>query len=303
MGKNKKLTLKDFFWSFWGNIKALQLINLLFLIPAAVFGGAVFGVSWFTGSVNVFVCTLLIPLLMPFMVGMAYAFKNMIYGKCEHPVRDYFKGIKENWKQSFFYGLFMYVIVGGLWLSFSMYRERLAEGSWVWLLFIMSVILAVIVLFMSFHIPVMIVTLRLRLTDIYKNALIFVFAGIGGNLKTLLSFMLGGSVLGMIALTTISIAPVAGIIIAVVLFLWIGFVLCGYIISFNAYPTTKRLAIDAYNDKNESSKSKEPTDPYESLSYEDLKPFLEGDPNEYVYVNGRMMKRLTVQTLAKKLHD
>ncbi len=303
MGKNKKLTLKDFFWSFWGNIKALQLINLLFLIPAAVFGGAVFGVSWFTGSVNVFVCTLLIPLLMPFMVGMAYAFKNMIYGKCEHPVRDYFKGIKENWKQSFFYGLFMYVIVGGLWLSFSMYRERLAEGSWVWLLFIMSVILAVIVLFMSFHIPVMIVTLRLRLTDIYKNALIFVFAGIGGNLKTLLSFMLVGSVLGMIALTTISIAPVAGIIIAVVLFLWIGFVLCGYIISFNAYPTTKRLAIDAYNDKNESSKSKEPTDPYESLSYEDLKPFLEGDPNEYVYVNGRMMKRLTVQTLAKKLHD
>ena len=302
MEKNKKLTLKDFFQSFWGHIGALQLINLLFLIPVAVFGGAIFVVSWFWGNINIFVCTLLVPLLMPFMVGMAYVFKNMLYGECEHPVRDYIKGIKDNLKQSIFYGLFMYVIVSGLWLSFSMYRERLAEGGWVWLLFVMSVILTVIILFMSFQIPVMIVTLQLRLIDIYKNALIFVFAGIGGNLKTLLSLLLVGSVLGMIILISASVVPLAGIIVASVLFLWIGFSLCGYIISFNAYPTTKKLAIDAYNNKS-ATLSKEPTNPYEDLSYEELEPYLEGDPDEYVYVSGRMMKRSSVQALAKSIRN
>lgn len=300
MEKNKKLTLRDFFGSFVKNFGVLELINLIFLIPVAIFGGIIFAVTWALGSIDIFICTLMVPFLMPFMVGMAYVFKNMIFGECEHPVRAYLKGIKGNLKQSIFYGLLMYVVVGGLWLSFSAYRSWLTEGSWVWVLFILSVILAVIVLFMSFHIPIMIVTLELKLTDIYKNALIFVFAGIGGNIKTLLSLLLVMSVLGMLVLMSAGIAPIAGMIVAAVLFVFVGFIMCGYIISFNAYPTTKRLAIDA---KAAASQVKKPTNPYEDLCYEDLEPYLEGDADEYVYISGRMMKRSSVKALAKRLAD
>lgn len=298
--KEKKLTLRDFFWSFVNHFGALQLINLLFLIPVAVFGGGIFAFCWFSGTINVFVCTLIVPLLMPFATGMTYAAKNMIFGECKHPVRDYFGGIKENLKQSVFHGIFMYVVVAGLWLTFALYQQYMGTSGFVIVAFVMSIILSAIVLFMSFHVPVMIVTLKLKLKDIYKNAFIFVFAGIGGNVKTLLSFALIGSVMGMIVLCSGS-NLIVGLIVAGVLFLWIAPVLCGYIITFNAYPVTKKYAIDPYKKSGGTQQKTESEDPYENITYEDIEAYLEGDPNEFVYINGRMMKRSSLQVLASKL--
>lgn len=297
--KEKKLTLRDFFWSFINHFGALQLINLLFLIPVLFFGGGIFALCWFSGTINVFVCTLIVPLLMPFAVGMTYAMKNMIFGECKHPIKDYFKGIRENLKQAFFHGIFMYVIVSGLWLTFALYQQYIGTSGFVIAAFVVSVIISAVVLFASFHVPMMIVTLKLKLKDIYKNAFIFVFAGIGGNIKTLLSFALIGSVMGMIVLCSGSNLLV-GLIVAAVLFLWIGFVLCGYIITFNAYPTTKKYAIDPYKKSGNVQKT-ESENLYENITYEDIEAYLDGDPNEFVYINGRMMKRASLQVLASKL--
>ena len=53
---------------------------------------------------------------------------------------------------------------------------------------VLCVFMALITLFMQFYIPLMIVTFDLKLIQIYKNALIFAFAGALKNLLLLIIF-------------------------------------------------------------------------------------------------------------------
>ena len=70
------------------------------------------------------------------------------------------------------------------------------------------------------------------------------------------------------------------------------------IIGYNSYPAIKDFVIDSKTEK-KSQEEKKVMLP--QLTAEELEEYAEGDPNEYVYVDGKMVKRATVLKMLEKL--
>ena len=87
--------------------------------------------------------------------------------------------------------------------------------------------MALITLFMQFYIPLMIVTFDLKLIQIYKNALIFAFAGALKNLLLLIIFA------AMFVLSYLLLAiSYALIIVLVLLWIFLTFAYISFLVKF-----------------------------------------------------------------------
>ena len=157
--------------------------------------------------------------------------------------------------------------------------------------------MALITLFMQFYIPLMIVTFDLKLIQIYKNALIFAFAGALKNLLLLIIFA------AMFVLSYLLLAiSYALIIVLVLLWIFLAFAFISFLVNFTVYPLIEKLMIipyyakqEAENEKpeeasGESSKGRlamESETQTEEEREEDKKP----KKVEYVYENGRLIRK------------
>ena len=86
------------------------------------------------------------------------------------------------------HGIITYALFCLFYISISFYSANLSTNQFYYIPFCLCVFMALITLFMQFYIPLMIVTFDLKLIQIYKNALIFAFAGALKNLLLLIIF-------------------------------------------------------------------------------------------------------------------
>ena len=142
----------------------------------------------------------------PAVAAMTVVAKKMMQDRHVFLLSDFFDAFKDNFKQSFF--------------------------MWIWVPFLLAVLTGILFLFINFYAFTMITTIRLKLRDIIKNALIFSVIGIKANLIIVLYMVLLGLFL-LIMYTPISV--LFGI-------LNVFSTLC-FVIVFNVYPVIDRYLI------------------------------------------------------------
>jgi uncharacterized membrane protein YesL len=183
-----------------------------------------------------FALTLLVVFTWGFVnIGTTYILRNLVKGDPIFFWRDFFYAIKRNLLQGFIMGildlLFMFMIGYGL----VIYYLNMPNTAF---LFYLLLFVAFLYFLMRFYIYTLIITFKLSLFKIIKNA--FIFAGVAMK-RNAVGF------LGILALFVIDwyllkfITPL-GIILPII-FLY-GY--CAYIGSYVSWPKIKQLMVDPY---------------------------------------------------------
>lgn len=177
--------------------------------------------------------------------GLCYITRNFAREKHAFISGDFFDTIKKNWKQALPYGILNVLFTVIIYYDIFIFGANAMSEESGWLQYILLAIIFTVFIvfsFMKFYIPLMIITFKLKLKQIFKNALIFAFAGMKRNL-------LIGLVLTLCYAAAVAIILFGDYIgITIVLFLYILLfpAFRSYLIQYNIFPVVKKLMIDPY---------------------------------------------------------
>lgn len=193
------------FWSMIG----LNLIYLCFCIPIVTIG--------------------------PATAGMTKVLRNWSRRENAFVFGDFWEAFKQNFLQAFIVNIINIVVWGVLIFDTLFFLGNPLQYTVPQaLVFAVIVFTAVVWLFMNYYLYLMLVTFRLTLKQLYKNAFIFAWAGFFRNIGI-----------------TLIIAATAYIFTLFIQnpLIWIIYILiftafCGYVITFITYPLVKKYMID-----------------------------------------------------------
>ncbi len=290
--KKRKYNLTDFFSNYFRCFGKLVLVNLMFCIPLAVFAGAMALILYTTGYLSFFVIFLIIPLMSPFFAGLTNVCRKLTADKNVRPVKDFFGGIKNNWVFFLINSFLLYFMVIGLWLSIAYYKQETDNSAVLIYLIIMSITALVFVL-VDMSAIVMTVSVELRFTEVIRNSFIMIINGFTNHLKTFLSLLFTAAVIFSVVAMLNNLLIV--LIVMGLLVLTVAPVMIMYIIVYNSYQTIEKNVITPYaEEKKEEQRVRLEKEADDKLTIEDLEPLSKGDPEEYVFINGKTVKRKTV---------
>ncbi len=229
------------------------------LTPASAALYGVYGVTvnvnlWTPLAAGVLIAGIVILLITfgPVMVGTTYIHRNIVKGEPVFIWQDFWYAIRRNLRQEFIMGVLdLAFVVLVLYNIFFYYLNASLSVSGVFI--VISVSLLVIYFIMRFYIYLMLITFKLSIPKILKNAFIFAILGIKRNLLALLGIILVVFLNLVIAILYIPLGVILPFMITVSL--------CSFIATYAAWPKIKQIMIDPYvqdqsqNDENESSKS------------------------------------------------
>ena len=192
-------------------------------------------------------------------VGSIYVTRGLVRGDSVFIFSDFFYAIKKNWKQGFVLGLldclFMGVLGYNLIFFFSAEANMLTN-----FVYVMTIALIILYTIFRFYTYLMIVTFNIKLSKVFKNALIFTVLGIKRNVLALIGLVIVSAiaVLPMIMLVQVGL----GIALVLPLIYYLG--VCAFIYTYAAYPVIKKYMIDPVETvKDPYSDSDEPVDAIE----------------------------------------
>lgn len=112
--------------------------------------------------------------------GLTYITRNFAREKPVFVWMDFIDTIKKNWKQALPVGIINLIITTVL--VFNAYTYYIADGVVSTILAALSLVLLIIFSYMKYYIYMIMITFSLTIRQIYKNSLIFAFAGLKNNL-------------------------------------------------------------------------------------------------------------------------
>ena len=172
-------------------------------------------------------------------VGSIYVTRGLVRGDSVFIFSDYFYAIKKNLKQGFVLGLldclFMGVLGYNLIFFFSAEANMLTN-----FVYVMTIALIILYTIFRFYTYLMIVTFNIKLSKVFKNALIFTVLGIKRNILALVGLVLVSAIaiLPMVLLIQVGL----GIALVLPLIYYLG--VCAFIYTYAAYPVIKKYMID-----------------------------------------------------------
>ena len=165
------------------------------------------------------------------------------------------------------------------------------ESSFATIVFlIIMIVTSILFVFIDLSAIVMAVSVELSFAEIIRNSIVMIMSGFANHLKTMLSLIFTASVVYSIVVLTGN--PVVSLIILGVIIAALLPITVIYIIVYNSYQTVEKLVIKPYQQQ-ESEKIQNRIDKEndEKLTIEELEPLAKGDPEEYVFLNGKTVKR------------
>lgn len=191
---------------------------------------------WLLIQVNLLYLLCCIPIVTigPATAGFTCIMRN--YAREEHafPWLDFKDTFKKNWKQAFIASVVNAVIFLFLYIAITYYSRQLKNFIMV-LPLAVCIAAAALFVFMQFYIYTLIITFKLKLRQVYKNA--FIFAGIGLPRNLLVTF-----VLAVFWGALVLFAP-----ISLIIFLpTIALSFSGMLINFCVWPVIKKFMVDPY---------------------------------------------------------
>ena len=286
------------------------MLNAIYFTVLTVLMIASFGLAQLLFSV-LRLSAYLTPLALLPMIGLgpltAAVMKLMRDFVREEPgffAQDFKSALKSNIKQSTVIALVQYIVIWGLYVGIPFYYTAMTQtesGSNIVYTIGLGVCLfvALMLLFMSYYLYMMCVTLKLKIRELFKNAAIFSFLCLLKNI--LLTVILGVFLFATYELVMYTImwknAFMWGIMIMFFMLLFFGFIF--YTIAFFTFPSIKKYILDPYYEKHpeltaEGETAPTPTDGEIDFSADDASK----EESEYVYLNGRLVHRSSLNTEA-----
>lgn len=279
-----------FFKLYFKNFKVMLIGNLLFSLPLIMGVALIYGLAClFNQTNNVWFLCLAVILVYPFYSGVTQITKDIV--KCGNKTVEAFeaykKGIKNNIKYFALYGVLIYMAVIVSYYSISLYLSLVSQN---WIFFIPSfitVLISIYLLFMSFSLPILTVTLELKLKHYFKNAALMALGELPMNFYVAITSAVLLS--GCMSVSLLSGNAVIGVIIlllAVLLILPTGLSYCSV---YRLYPKMERL----FDLEPEEKEHSFPTMPVAMPTDDEGNPIHThtDDGEGYVFVNGRMIKK------------
>lgn len=218
--------------------------------------------------------------------------------------QDLKNALKSNIKQSTVIALVQYIVIWGLYVGIPFYYTAMTQtegGANVVYTIGLGVCLfvALMLLFMSYYLYMMCVTLKLKIRELFKNAAIFSFLCLLKNI--LLTVILGIFLFLVYEFVVYTImwknAFVWGLMILLFMLFFFGFVF--YTIAFFTFPSIKKYILDPYYEKHPELTAEGENAPEVAGGEID---FAANDnakeESEYVYLNGRLVHRSSLNAEA-----
>lgn len=284
----RKYGLGDFFANFMGNIGRLILVNIMFCVPLAAFSGILWLISG-GKNINIFLLFLLIPFMSPFFAGAVNVCRKVSSDKKVRPIKDFFGGIKDNWKFFLVNSVLLYILSVSVWAVSNYFSKQESSFSTIVFLIIM-IVTSLLFVFIDLSAIVMAVSVELGFAEIIRNSIVMIMSGFANHLKTMLSLIFTASVVYSIVVLTGE--PFVSLIILGVIIVTLLPITVTYIIVYNSYQTVEKLVIKPYQkQESERIQNRIEKENDEKLTIEELEPLAKGDPEEYVFLNGKTVKR------------
>ena len=309
------LPIAAVFTNLFHNIPRLIFTNLIFAVPL----GAFTALFWFLSSLlplsesqaPLIVLLAVIPVF-PFYAGVVKVTAKMTVDEEKVPVfSNFFSGVKDNFLRFLVHGLLLYVIVVFSFVSISLYMRLIASNSVFIGPLIISIIIMLLFVFMFFYVPAMTVTFDIPMRYIYKNSFLMSYGEIKKNIIGLL-----GVLLLLIISTTFLIAcygsPVAVVVVTIVLAALVIPAISAFIIHSAVYErmcemitdkSVQTQAVNAVNAKMVETRNKRNPVEVKDEFMSSIKEFEVDESlsdDEYVYFNGKMMKKGVIMKLKRE---
>lgn len=181
-------------------------------------------------------------------IGVTYICRSMVRGEPVFVFSDYFYAVKRNLKEAFLMGVMDFFCVG--FLTFDLLFFWNLGGFWNSVGFYVICALAILWFFMRMYIYLMLVTFKLSIWKILKNALIFTMLGIKRNLMALLGLVVL-TAFQIVLFPLFSLTPL-GIAIPLVLPLLYYYGVCSFSSTFACYPIIDKYMIAPYRKPDET---------------------------------------------------
>ena len=228
-------------------------------LSAALFGvhGAQLPQSVQTTTTLVFFIlgALMLFTLGPVTCGLTRILRSVVKGEPVFFFHDFFETIKKNWRQSLIMGvldgIFMIVIAYDI-LFFKAQVEYANSSFMSGIMFWASIFIAFCYLIMRMYIYPMLITFRLSIPKILKNAFVFTFLGLGRNVLALLAI---ASVIIFNFMVAIVFLPL-GIMLPMIL--TVGIIM--FIMTYTAWPKIDEVMIKPYYNPDGTPKTEEETE-------------------------------------------
>ncbi len=304
------VSLTNFFASLFQNFPKLLLTNLLFAVPFALF----FAVFWLINSIfglnSMFILFLTAIPLFPFYAGVTQVTAHMVRGEENVNVLDNFVlGVKNNIKRFFVHGIIFYIAIFFSYYSIVLYSQMGAKNGIFYAFLALCICISVFFLFMFFYVPPMTVTFDISMKYIYKNSALMTF----GELKHNIFAIFGLFLLFLVCATVLlcCYVPVAVIIATISLALLLIPSVMSFIINSAVYKgmysmiaekDKKRAGIDKKMENRRKGQFFDDEDePQPSIidDFSDLEIDENGDADEYIFYNGKMIQRSVLIKLKK----
>ena len=236
--------------------------------------------------VKVILCLAPVILLSPVHLAIFRITKDYVQGNPSFMFSDLWDTLKKNWWQSLVIGVLTYLAFSVVGVALIWYWSYFNSGWFFRIGFALCLVLAYIVVSMSFYVGIMQVTLDTTLRKVLKNAFYFSVICLWRNL-----FMILVTVLWILLFL---IAYIFGMAYPVIMSLTFTFLIIVffsfwfYFISYMTYPSVLKYVVDPYyaSLKQQEAEKKREGEPEEATSEE---------PSEYVYHNGRMVHRSVLE--------
>lgn len=268
----------------------LPSVFVLFLCVATYFAPFYLGMEYFPmvqfggAELNLYDTYItylpLVLLSIPYSGAMVVA-RRLANGDYAFVWSEFIKGVKENWKPFLLNGLACYgfYVISSFALLF--YLSSVKENWLFYIPLIFVILVTAVFVMMQFYIPLMIVSVNIKLRHVYKNSLILCVAGI---LKNVLFIFIAGIIIAFYVL----FVPIMNgtLLIGIALLLVIVPSFLFYSQAFIFYPVIDLLVIQPYYKKKEEEEGPPPIKKPSLTDYVGV----EENKSTYIYKDGKLVR-------------
>lgn len=315
--ERKKMGFEKFISNYFSNLGKFTLVNLIFAVPfAASFVLCFLLCKFLLPQATTVILPLGIVLAAPFYSGVVVVSKNIYYGEITFGIfKEFVSAVKENYKAYIVHGVVAYIAFVGCYHGIVIYNYLASASAVFYVMFFVSLLLALLVLFVLYAAPMMSAFFDLKLKDVYKNSVLMTFGEIKANLFSTVGIFAYLAVLSLPVMLFMLMSYVWGDVVSViVIFAYIALAILlmvpsgvSSIISACLYPDMKRVIsgeakanLEAIRKEDEEEKLREKADTEPDFSDID-KDMLMKSTGEYVFYNGKMIKKsLIIEELKER---
>ncbi len=173
--------------------------------------------------------------------GLTYITRNFAREKHAFLYADFMDTVKKNWKQALVIGL-LNLLFGAL-IFLDIWFFWYGEGLFGMVGLAVSFFALIIYTFMNYYIYMMMITFKLTIKQLLKNALLLSFVGLKRNLLISVILLLFYGI-GLVLVFFVPLYITIPVILLVYIFFFPAF--RSFLIQFNIFPIVKKYMIDPY---------------------------------------------------------